>query len=175
LPSGKTLAAIRGTMWTTANMRQLLFLILILLLTSCDCFITNRGTVIDKLTKEPLNDVKVYMTIKRTSLQNLAYQWDSLTIKQRDSIKRNNPELKKKWKREQWHYPMSDIRKYVKNIPCTTDSIGNYDLYFFGPYCPNFSFRFIKSGYKDLVISRDSLYSIPGHHDKRLIFELTRQ
>ena len=153
-------------------MRQMIFLTAVFLLTSCDCFISSRGKVVDQQTKKPLRDVNVYMIIKKATLQNLAYNWDSLTIKERDSVNHNNPELKTKWKNEGWHYPISDVRKYVKNIPCITDSIGNYDLYFFGSYCPKYSIKFTKTGYKDLIIPRDSLPGIHGDHEKRPLFEL---
>lgn len=158
------------------NMGHILIPILVLLLSSCDCFIKNQGTVIDKQTRKPVEGVNVYMIIRKATLRNLAYQLDSLTFKQRDSLNDLNPEQKKKWKKEKWHYPVTDIiKRYVKNVPCITDSSGNYDLYFFGPYCPKFSIRFVKEGYKDLLISRDSLWSIQEHQEKRLTFELIRQ
>jgi len=156
-------------------MSKTVIVVSILLLASCDCFITQQGTVIDEASKAPLADVDVYMVISKASLHDLAYQWDTLTIRQRDSINRGNPTLKREWKKGGWHYPLSTASRYVKNVPCVTDSTGNYDLYFFGGYCPRYSIRLSKAGYKDLVIPGDSLTRLSGDRASRVTLALTRQ
>lgn len=143
--------------------------------TSCDCLIKIHGTVIESESKNPINDVEVYMTIRNSTLKNLCYYPDSITIQQRDSINKKNKQQKKNWEKEGWHRPVFDnIKNYVKDIPCISDSLGNYNLYYFTGICPKYSLKFVKEGYNDLIIPEKLLRNFRDSQSKRIVVEMKK-
>jgi len=89
------------------------------------------------------------MVTKNFTKSDFGILYDTLSIDERNEM------INKNGNKENW-ISYGGERMY-KRVPLKTDSSGYFELTYIGGFCPEYKLRIKKIGYKEVLVSRDTI------------------
>jgi hypothetical protein len=132
----------------------LIYVVIILILTSCEGFIHMQGHVLDNHTKEPIENVQILLVLRgRDTLRKIQLEYDTMPYNKRIALRKQG------LKDDYDFYSPTGLSK--EPTPCLTDGIGYFSVgtifTYCVPACPTCQLVFIKDGYKQLSVKLKSI------------------
>jgi hypothetical protein len=128
-------------------------LIYIFLFSSCEGFIHIEGKTFDSTSRQPINNVQVFLIVKgKDTIRKNQTEFDSLSFDQRKTLRKQG--MKDDYK---WHVP-GGLSKYRLSLSDTSGyfTVGSI-LVPCMPKCPKCKLIFIKRGYRPVTVETSSI------------------